>query len=415
MTLTIAPPGAPRAVVEFKGTSQLLGFGNSSRAIGDSAQLTIKSVNGKPHEGSCGVQFNRWGAAAQPQATMSCSGIAPRPGNSGFTRFDLQFSFILDDGRSWVANQSPVAAWQAAVIAMFDALDPDRPLGLAGDNISGRSATAPSPVLFGLRIGDRWPANLPACSARVQTPGYPCIGKAGQDQLVKPAFGDTPYRTLQIVPSATQIEAEFPGLRALADPEAVLIMAFVDQRNILTGIGLQFMAGSNADMAAVSNVLDRRFGPEKRMLMKRIANAANGGFTAASYRIWERPNLTVRFGKSELAPASALAVTQIFTPQFAREVFGEAASETGAPALAPRRPADPLQGRKTAQELLQEAANTRPVVVVDETNPYIRQARISMQAREKCELSVRGRVWEDDETQRIVQECTDREIRRARR
>ena len=406
VTMTIAPPGAPRAVIEFKGTSQLLGFGNSSRTWGDNAQLTIRSVNGKPHEGSCGVGFNRSGAAAQPQAIMSCSANAPRPGNSGFGGFDMQFSFNLDDAQTWVANQSPVSAWQAAVIAMFDALDPNRPLALSGDNISGRSATAPSPVLFGLRIGDRWPASVPACAARVRTPGYPCLGTAGQNQAVKPAFGDTPYRTLQIVPSATQIETEFPGLRALADPGAMLIMAFVDQRNILTGIGLQFMTGSNADMVAVSHVLDRRFGPEKRMLTKRITNAATGGFTAASYRIWERPNMTVRFGKSELAPDSALAVTQIFTPQFAREVFGEAASETGAPPVATRSPTGLPQGRMT---------DAGPVVIVDETNPYIRQARISMQAREKCELSVRGRVWEDDETQRIVQECTDREIRRAKR
>jgi hypothetical protein len=125
-------------------------------------------------------------------------------------------------------------------------------------------------------------------------------------------------------------------------------------------------------------------------------------------------NMTVRFGKSELAPDSALAVTQIFTPQFAREVFGEAASETGARPVASRNPAGLPQGRKTTQELLQQAANAAPVVVVDETDPVIREARISMQAREKCELSVRGRVWESDETQRIVQECTEREMRRAR-
>ncbi len=57
------------------------------------------------------------------------------------------------------------------------------------------------------------------------------------------------------------------------------------------------------------------------------------------------------------------------------------------------------------QRAFEQAARAAPVVTINESNPAALEGRRSLEARMKCEASVKGRVWADDETQAIVERC----------
>lgn len=86
-------------------------------------------------------------------------------------------------------------------------------------------------------------------------------------------------------------------------------------------------------------------------------------------------------------------------------------------ANAPVAPPGTASARTMSQEERQrafdKAARAAPVVTINESNPAALEGRRSLEARMKCEASVKGRVWTDDETQAIVEKCYKDEMQRS--
>lgn len=87
-----------------------------------------------------------------------------------------------------------------------------------------------------------------------------------------------------------------------------------------------------------------------------------------------------------------------------------AATASNAP---PKLAAAPPMSQDERQRAFEKAARGAPVVTLNEANPAALEGRRALEARMKCEASVKGRVWTDDETQAMVERCFKDEMQRS--
>lgn len=92
-----------------------------------------------------------------------------------------------------------------------------------------------------------------------------------------------------------------------------------------------------------------------------------------------------------------------------QQPVADAAATTTTAQPAPVRPMSDSE----RQRAFDRAARAAPVVTINESNPAALEGRRSLEARLKCEASVKGRVWTDDATQAIVEKCYKDEMQRS--